>query len=114
MLGIDDLINYSTKRDKDIYEHGCEALGNKALNNGFNMTPNKTVVFDEAFQRKANSMSWSKGTKQITTFTNHEGNFIGIIKNYGQIDIAINKIHVSGSARWERLMPKLKPSKTTR
>ena len=69
-LGVDDLINYSMKRGTDIYNQGCEALDNKALTNGFNMTPNETVVFIEALERKAESMGWSKGTKQITKFTN--------------------------------------------
>ena len=36
-------------------------------------------------------MGWSKGTKQITTFTNREGKSIDIIKNYGQIGVATLK-----------------------
>jgi hypothetical protein len=36
-------------------------------------------------------MGWTKGTKQITTFTNCDGKSINIIKNYGQIDKAILK-----------------------
>ncbi len=90
-LGIDDLIDYSTKRGKDIYNQGCKALDDKALTNGFNMTPNKTVVFIEALGRKADSMGWSKGTKQITKFTNRDGVDIDINKNYGQIDMAMLK-----------------------
>jgi hypothetical protein len=90
-LGVDDLIDYSTKRGKDIYNQGCEALDDKALTNGFNMTPNETVVFIEALEREANSMGWSKGTKQITKFTNRDGVNINIIKNYGQIDMATLK-----------------------
>ena len=90
-LGVDDLIDYSTKRGKDIYNQGCEALDDKALTNGFNMTPNETVVFIEALKRKADSMGWSKGTKQITKFTNRDGVDIDIIKNYGQIDMATLK-----------------------
>ncbi len=90
-LGVDDLINYSTKRGKDIYNRECDALDNKALTNGFNMTPNETVVFIEALERKADSMGWSKGTKQITKFTNRDGVDINIIKNYGQIDMAMLK-----------------------
>ena len=90
-LGVDDLIDYSTKRGKDIYNQGCEALDDKALTNGFNMTPNETVVFIEALERKADSMGWSKGTKQITKFTNRAGVNIDIIKNYGQIDMATLK-----------------------
>jgi hypothetical protein len=55
------------------------------------MTPNETVVFIEALKRKADSMGWSKGTKQITKFTNQDGVNIDIITNYGQIDIAMLK-----------------------
>jgi hypothetical protein len=90
-LGVDDLIDYSTKRGKDIYNQGCKALDNKALTNGFNMTPDETVVFIEALERKADSMGWSKGTKQITKFTNRDGVDVDIIKNYGQIDMATLK-----------------------
>jgi hypothetical protein len=91
MPGIDDLINYLLKRGQLIYNQGCKALDNKALTNGFNMIPKETVVFIEAFQRHANAMSWTKGTKQITTFTNRDGKSIDIIKNYGQIDEATLK-----------------------
>jgi hypothetical protein len=90
-LSVNDLIDYSTKRGKDIYNQGCDALDDKALTNGFNMTPNKTVIFIGAFERKANSMGWSKGNKQITKFTNRDGVDIDIIKNYGQIDMATLK-----------------------
>jgi hypothetical protein len=91
MLGVDDLINYSTKRGQLIYNQECKALDNKALTIGLNMIPNKTVVFVEAFQRHADAMGWTKRTKQITTFTNCDGKSIDIIKNYGQIDEATLK-----------------------
>ncbi len=90
-LGVDDLINYSTKRGQLIYDQGCKALDDKALTNGFNMIPNKTVIFVEAFQRHADAMGWTKGTKQITTFTNCDRKSIDIIKNYGQINKATHK-----------------------
>jgi hypothetical protein len=90
-LGVDELIDYLTKRGKDIYNQGCDALNDKALTNSFNMTPNETVVFIEALKRKADSMGWSKGTKQITKFTNRDGVNINIIKNYCQIDMAMLK-----------------------
>jgi hypothetical protein len=91
MLGVDDLIDYSTKRGQLIYDQGCKALDDKALTNGFNMIPNKTVVFVKAFQHHADMMGWTKGTKQITTFTNCDGKSIDIIKNYGQINEATLK-----------------------
>ncbi len=40
MLGVDDLIDYLTKRGQSIYDHGCAALDNKALTNRYNMIPN--------------------------------------------------------------------------
>ncbi len=55
-LGVDNLINYLMKRGQMIYEQGCKALDDKALTNGFNMIPNETVVFVEAFQRHTNAM----------------------------------------------------------
>jgi hypothetical protein len=91
MLSVDDIINYSTKRGQLIYDHGCAALNNKALTNVFNMIPNKTVVFVEVLQRHADSMGWTKGTKQIMTITNCDGKSINIIKNYSQIDKATLK-----------------------
>ena len=91
MLGINDIIDYSKKLGKDIYKKGCDALIDKALTDGFNMTPNKTVVLVEAFKRNAKSMGWSTGTKQITAFNNRNGVTINIIKNYGQIDLATLK-----------------------
>ncbi len=90
-LGVDDLINYSTKRGQLIYHQGCKALDDKALTNGFNMIPNETVVFVKAFQCHADAMGWTKVTKQIMIFTNRDGKSINIIKNYGQIDEAMLK-----------------------
>jgi hypothetical protein len=55
------------------------------------MIPNKTVIFVEAFQHHANAMGWTKGTKQIMTFTNRDEKSIDIVKNYGQIDEATLK-----------------------
>ncbi len=76
------------KLGKDIYEKECSALDDKALTDGFNMTPNETVVFVEAFKQKAKSMGWSTGMKQITNFVNSSKVSIDIIKNYGQINLA--------------------------
>ena len=52
------------------------------------MTPNQVVMFIEAFQRLCTEMGWNTGDKNITSFTNRDGNTIHIIKNYGQIDEA--------------------------
>jgi hypothetical protein len=56
MLGADDLIKYSTKQGLAIFEQGCKALNNKALTNGFAMTPNQTVIFVEVFHCGAMTM----------------------------------------------------------
>jgi hypothetical protein len=57
MLGINDLINYSTKRGSAIFEQGCKALDKTALTNGFAMTPNQTVIFLEAFHHCKNALT---------------------------------------------------------
>ncbi len=38
-IGVDAIIDYSKKLGKDIYKKGCSALDDKALTDGFNMTP---------------------------------------------------------------------------
>ncbi len=57
-IGVDNIIDYSKILGKDIYEKGCSVLDDKALMDGFNMTPNKTVVFVEAFEQKAKLMGY--------------------------------------------------------
>jgi hypothetical protein len=91
LLHAKDLINYSTKRGSGIYEQGCKTLDDKALPNGFGMTPNQTVVFVKSLTRHATAMEWNAGSKQITTFTNRSGKTVNIIKEYGQINELILK-----------------------
>ncbi len=55
------------------------------------MTPNQTVIFVEAFHRRATMMGWNQGAMQITLFANSAGCQVDIIKNYGQIDKATLK-----------------------
>ncbi len=90
-LSSNNLIDYSTKRGSSIYEQGCKALEDKALTNGFGMTPDRTVVFVEALSRRATTMGWNQGTKQITTHQNSAGTAIDVIKCNGRIDKATLK-----------------------
>jgi hypothetical protein len=90
-LGTNDLIDYSMKRGSAIFEQGCKALNDRALTDGFAMTPNQTVIFVEAFHCHATTMAWNQGMRQITTFTNSTGHQVDIIKSYGQIDKATLK-----------------------
>jgi hypothetical protein len=85
-LYANDLIDYSTKRGSSIYEQGCKTLDDKALFDGFGMTPNQTVVFDESLTCRTTGMGWNVGSKQITTFTNRSGKTVNIIKEYSQIN----------------------------
>ena len=87
-LNLDTLLDYSTKRGMSICDQGCKALDDKALADGFGMTPDQTVVFVEAFSRRAISMGWTQGTQQITNFTSRSGHPIDLIKCYGQIEEA--------------------------
>ncbi len=58
-----DLIDYSTKRGSGIYEQGCKTLDDKALTNGFGMTPDQTLVFVKSLTRRAIAMGWNAGSK---------------------------------------------------
>ncbi len=90
-LGTNDLIDYSTKRGSTIFEQGCKPLDDKALTNGFAVTPNQTVIFVEAFHRHATTMGWNQSTMQIATFANNAGCQANNIKSYGQINKATLK-----------------------
>jgi hypothetical protein len=84
-LNAKDLINYSTKQGSAIFKQDCKALDDKALVDGFAMTPDQTIIFVEAFYHHAVLMGWTQGTKQIMSFTNNAGVSISIIKCYAQI-----------------------------
>jgi hypothetical protein len=90
-LGADDLIDYFTKRGSTVFNQGCKPLDDKALTDSFPMTPNQTIIFVEAFHRRATTMSWNQGTMQITSFANSARCQVDIIKSYGQIDKATLK-----------------------
>jgi hypothetical protein len=96
MLGADDLIDYSTTQGSAIFEQGCKALDNKALTDGFAMTPDKTVIFVEVFHHHATTMGWNQGASQITSFANSARCQVDITKSYGQINKATLK------SAWER------------
>ncbi len=112
-LGVDDLLNYLTKRGQLIYEQGCKALDNKALTNGFNLIPNKTVVFVEAFQRHADAMGWTKGPSRSRPSQTVVKKPLTSSRIVAKLTRPCSKLHVSNSARQEKLIPNLVPSKTT-
>jgi hypothetical protein len=87
-LEVENLIDYGTKRGTEIFKQGCAPLDDKSLTDGFNMTPNQTVIFVKALQRQCTEMGWNSGTKNITSFQNKDNVTVDIIKNYGQIDEA--------------------------
>ena len=95
-LGAVDLIDYSTKRGSAIFEQGCKALDDKALTDGFAMTPTQIIIFIKAFHYCATMMDWNQCTRQITMFTNSAGRQVDIIKSYGQIDEATLKSACEG------------------
>jgi hypothetical protein len=90
-LGTNDLIDYSTKQGATVFEQGCKPLDDKALTNGFTMTPDQTVIFVEAFHHHATMMGWNQGARQITLFANSAGHQIDIITSYGRINKATLK-----------------------
>jgi hypothetical protein len=87
-LEVKNLIDYGSKRGAEIYMQGCAPLDDKSLTDGFNMTPDQTITFIEALQRRCTEMGWNSSTKNITSFQNKDNVTINIIKSYGQIDEA--------------------------
>jgi hypothetical protein len=87
-LNPDDLLDYLSKRGASVFEQGCKPLDNKALINGFGMTPDQTVVFVEALRSRSIQMGWLQGTLQITKLTSRTGTTEDVINCYGQIDKA--------------------------
>jgi hypothetical protein len=87
-LEVENLIDYGTKRGTEIFKQGCAPLNDKSLTNGFNMTPDQTVIFAKALQCRCTEMGWNSGTKNITSFQNKDNVTVNIIKNYGRIDEA--------------------------
>ncbi len=85
-LNSNDILEYLTKTGSSIYEQGCKALDNKALTDSFGMTTDQKMVFVKAVSCCAITMEWNKGTKQITTFTNHGGTPVDLIKCYRRIN----------------------------
>ncbi len=59
-MEVNNLIDYLTKRGAEIYKQGCAPLDDKSLTEGFNMTPNQTVTFVEAFQQRSTKIGWSR------------------------------------------------------
>jgi hypothetical protein len=60
MLGTNDLIDYLIRRGSTIFKQGCKPLNDKALTDGFAMTPDQTVIFVKAFHHHATTMGYGK------------------------------------------------------
>ena len=83
---VEAIINFQTQLGTTIYDQGVKALPKE-----FDMKPESTVVFLQAFQARCTEIGWSEGTKNITKFTNANGTVIDLVAQYGQIDSATLK-----------------------
>jgi cell division protein FtsB len=83
MVNHQDLINYSTKVGRTIYNEGCEKLTTE-----FDMKSSGTAIYTTEIQAKCVKMGWHMGTQQIINFTNAAGFTINIVNQYGQITTA--------------------------
>lgn len=83
---VEAIINFQTRLGTTIYDQGV-----KALTKEFDMKPESTVVFLQAFQARCTEIGWSEGSKNITKFTNANGTVIDLVTQYGQIDSATLK-----------------------
>jgi len=83
---VEAIINFQTRLGTTVYDQGVKALPKE-----FDMKPESTVVFLQAFQARCTEIGWSEGTKNITKFANASGTVIDLVTQYGQIDSATLK-----------------------
>jgi hypothetical protein len=114
MLGANDLIDYSTKQGSTIFKQGCNPLDDKALTNGFAMTPNQIIIFVEAFHRRATTMGWNQGAMQITLFANSAGHQVDIIKVMAKLTRPLSNLSVRDSASLGKSIPRPVQRRITR
>ena len=104
MLGANDLIDYLTKQGSTMFKQGCKPLDDKALTDGFAMTPNQTVIFVEAFHHRAATMGWNHGailphlpTALVAKLTSS--------KVMAKLTRPLSNLHMRGSASLGELIP---------
>jgi hypothetical protein len=85
-LGADDQIDSSTKQGSAIFKQGCKGLNSKTLTNCFAVAPGPIVFFVVEFHRRAMTLGWNQGARQITIFANSAKHQVNIIKSYCQIN----------------------------
>ena len=71
---VEAIINFQTRLGTTVYDQGVKALPKE-----FDMKPESTVVFLQAFQARCTEIGWSEGTKNITKFTNVNGTVIDLV-----------------------------------
>ena len=112
-LEVENLIDYGTKRGAEIYKQGCAPLNDKSLTDGFNMTPDQTVMFIEALQHRCTEMGWNTGTKNITSFQNKVSSPLTSSKVMAKFMRPPSEPPASASAWLLEPIPGHKRSKTT-
>lgn len=78
---VESIIDYNSRLGITIYDQGTKPLATK-----FDMTPAGLSVFLHSFQERCTEMGWSEGTKNITKFTNSNGQVIDLRTQFGQCD----------------------------
>ena len=113
-LNSDNLINYLTKKRESIYKEGSKALKDKALTEGFGMTPGQTMVFIEALTRRATAMGWNTGAMQIPPTTMLKAKPLMSSNATAKLMRPPSREAANVSARRGRQTQRVEPSKTTR
>jgi hypothetical protein len=113
MLGTNDLIDYSTKQESAIFEQGFKALNNKALTNGFAMTPDQTIIFVEAFHRCTTKRAGTKApgrSRHLPTAPDVKSTSSRAMAKSAR---PLSSLHVRGFASLGELIPRPAQSRTT-
>ena len=101
MANSDDLIDMTSKRGQSLYDTGIAAL-----DTAFDLSFEKTTVFEAELTTKCNMMGWNSANQGILAFTDADNNDIQLIKEYGRIEAAALAtqcdVFINGAKRNER------------
>ena len=85
-VGVETIINYSTKHGSSVYKEY-----KAALLTAWDLKGKDPVVFIQEFITRAQDAGWTQETMQVMKFNNADGTPVDLITEYGKIDAVTMK-----------------------
>ena len=85
-VGVETIINYSTKHSSSVYKEY-----KAALLTAWDLKGKDPVVFIQEFITRAQDAGWTQETMQVMKFNNADGTPVDLITEYGKIDAVTMK-----------------------